>query len=409
MTNLNLLRGLAVLMIVGCGMGLTACATCEDGMCGSDGGIVVSGESQEIYVETEPTCLQGGGQNEACLTEQFVETYAVDVPVASDVPARSSIEKVEKKDVETLEIKDDAALALSRPSMKRGVSVKDKQAATLKQSPSTVTVKNIKTVRSVTLPLALDKKPLVTEESRVAEPVKVETPLVTEESKVAESIKVETPVVTEEPKVAEPVKVETPVVTEEPKVEEPVKVETPVVTEEPKVAEPVKVETPVVTEEPKVAEPVKVEDLVKTDVRVVEPEVVVNVVTPTEKKVVTTITETTTTTKLQPEVIVEKESQLTSLQAQVAYGQQIHDWEALPGDTLRTLLMDWGEKSGWTVVWKLDRDYHLEAGVVFRGNFTDVAAAIIRSFARATPAPIGTFYKGNRVLVVNTQEDENER
>ena len=380
MTNLNLLRGLAVLMIVGCGMGLTACATCEDGMCGSDGGIVVSGESQEIYVETEPTCLQGGdgclvGQNEAYLTEQFVETYAVDVPVASDVPARSSIEKVEKKDVETLEIKDDAALALSRPSMKRGVSVKDKQAATLKQSPSTVTVKNIKTVRSVTLPVVSNKKPVVTEES-----------------KVVESVKVEVPVVTEEPKVAEPVKIETPVVTEESKV-----------------AEPVKVETPVVTEEPKVAEPVKVEDPVKTDVSVVEPEVVVNVVTPIEKKVVTTITETTTTTKLQPEVIVEKESQLTSLQAQVAYGQQIHDWEALPGDTLRTLLMDWGEKSGWTVVWKLDRDYHLEAGVVFRGNFTDVAAAIIRSFARATPAPIGTFYKGNRVLVVNTQEDENER
>ena len=397
MTNLNLLRGLAVLMIVGCGMGLTACATCEDGMCGSDGGIVVSGESQEIYVETEPTCLQGGdgclvGQNEAYLTEQFVETYAVDVPVASDVPARSSIEKVEKKDVETLEIKDDAALALSRPSMKRGVSVKDKQAATLKQSPSTVTVKNIKTVRSVTLPVVSNKKPVVTEES-----------------KVVESVKVEVPVVTEEPKVAEPVKIETPVVTEEPKVAEPVKVEAPVVTEEPKVAEPVKVETPVVTEEPKVAEPVKVEEPVKTDVSVVEPEVVVNVVTPIEKKVVTTITETTTTTKLQPEVIVEKESQLTSLQAQVAYGQQIHDWEALPGDTLRTLLMDWGEKSGWTVVWKLDRDYHLEAGVVFRGNFTDVAAAIIRSFARATPAPIGTFYKGNRVLVVNTQEDENER
>jgi len=36
-----------------------------------------------------------------------------------------------------------------------------------------------------------------------------------------------------------------------------------------------------------------------------------------------------------------------------------------------------------------------------------VASAIIRTFARAVPAPIGTFYKGNRVLVVNIQEDEN--
>ena len=90
-----------------------------------------------------------------------------------------------------------------------------------------------------------------------------------------------------------------------------------------------------------------------------------------------------------------------------AYGEEIHDWEAKTGDTMRTLLKQWGEASGWTVVWKLDRDYHLEAGVVFRGKFTEVAAAFIRSFARATPAPIGTFYKGNRVLVISAQENEN--
>ena len=58
-------------------------------------------------------------------------------------------------------------------------------------------------------------------------------------------------------------------------------------------------------------------------------------------------------------------------------------------------------------MFSLDRDYILEAGVVFRGNFTEVASAIIRTFARAVPAPIGTFYKGNRVLVINTQEDDN--
>ena len=91
----------------------------------------------------------------------------------------------------------------------------------------------------------------------------------------------------------------------------------------------------------------------------------------------------------------------------LAYGEEAHDWEANNGDSLRSLLIEWGQKSGWTVVWKLDRDYILEAGVVFRGNFTEVASAIIRTFARAVPAPIGTFYKGNRVLVINTQEDDN--
>lgn len=91
----------------------------------------------------------------------------------------------------------------------------------------------------------------------------------------------------------------------------------------------------------------------------------------------------------------------------MAYGQDTHDWEANNGDSLRALLISWGQKAGWTVVWKLDRDYILEAGVVFRGNFTEVASAIIRTFARAIPAPIGTFYKGNRVLVISTQEDDN--
>jgi len=89
------------------------------------------------------------------------------------------------------------------------------------------------------------------------------------------------------------------------------------------------------------------------------------------------------------------------------YGATVHDWEAPKGETLRTLLMDWGEKSGWTIVWQLERDYVLEAGVVFRGTFTDVASAILRTFARAMPAPVGTFYNGNRVLLITTQEDDN--
>ena len=101
-------------------------------------------------------------------------------------------------------------------------------------------------------------------------------------------------------------------------------------------------------------------------------------------------------------------------QAQAANGSdsaansdEARDWVASEGSTLRTLLMEWGDKVGWRVVWNMDRDYTLEAGAVFRGPFVDVAAALLRSFARATPAPKGVFYKGNRVLVVSSREDEN--
>lgn len=85
----------------------------------------------------------------------------------------------------------------------------------------------------------------------------------------------------------------------------------------------------------------------------------------------------------------------------------VEDWLATEGSSVRSLLTEWGDRAGWRVVWSTDREYILEAGAMFRGRFMDVASALIRSFARARPAPWGTFYKGNRVLLVTTQEDEN--
>ncbi len=105
--------------------------------------------------------------------------------------------------------------------------------------------------------------------------------------------------------------------------------------------------------------------------------------------------------------LIQSDESATTLSDRVLYGEEVNDWDAAMGESLRSLLMTWGERAGWTIVWKMDRDYVLEAGVVFRGTFMDVTGALVRSFARATPAPIGTFYKGNRVLVVSIVEDEN--
>ena len=85
----------------------------------------------------------------------------------------------------------------------------------------------------------------------------------------------------------------------------------------------------------------------------------------------------------------------------------VEDWLAEEGSTLKGLLSSWCERAGWRLIWSSNRNYTLGAGAMFRGRFADVTSALIRTFARAQPAPRATFYKGNRVLVIETMEDEN--
>ena len=101
---------------------------------------------------------------------------------------------------------------------------------------------------------------------------------------------------------------------------------------------------------------------------------------------------------------------LGSSQAQTSESgeeSQDKDWLAEEGQSLKELLTQWSNEAGWRLIWKTNRNYTLNAGAMFRGNFADVASALVRAFARARPAPIATFYKGNRVLVIETMEDEN--
>lgn len=85
----------------------------------------------------------------------------------------------------------------------------------------------------------------------------------------------------------------------------------------------------------------------------------------------------------------------------------VEDWLAEEGSTLKKTITEWSDAAGWRVVWNTNRNYNITAGAMFRGRFADVSSALVRAFARARPAPIATFYKGNRVLVIETMEDEN--
>lgn len=81
-------------------------------------------------------------------------------------------------------------------------------------------------------------------------------------------------------------------------------------------------------------------------------------------------------------------------------------WLAASGRSLSGVLKDWGDRAGWTIVWRSDRDYPLDASATFTGDFTSAATQLFQGFATATPMPLGHFYKGNRVLVVESGEGQ---
>ena len=84
---------------------------------------------------------------------------------------------------------------------------------------------------------------------------------------------------------------------------------------------------------------------------------------------------------------------------------QVRSWVVTNGQTLRQVLQSWCDKEGWDLVWTTTREYPIEASAVFKGRFVDVASALVRNFGRAIPVPYAKFYKGNRVLVISTNEE----
>ncbi len=77
-------------------------------------------------------------------------------------------------------------------------------------------------------------------------------------------------------------------------------------------------------------------------------------------------------------------------------------WNVLEGDSLESTLMSWAEGAGWTVVWNSKFSYPIMASAEFQGDFIGAASRLIETMSRATPPVKGEFFKGNKVLVVET-------
>lgn len=83
-----------------------------------------------------------------------------------------------------------------------------------------------------------------------------------------------------------------------------------------------------------------------------------------------------------------------------------HDiWIVAQGGDLEDTLYDWAKRAGWSLVWRSDYEYPIEAHASFEGDFIKVSTDLFKSM-KATPALYPTFYEGNHVLVVSNAKDD---
>ena len=75
-------------------------------------------------------------------------------------------------------------------------------------------------------------------------------------------------------------------------------------------------------------------------------------------------------------------------------------WSVARDAQLQTVLADWCRQAGWTLVWKSEYSYRLEAQASFNGDFLTAVMAMFNDMKAATPPIYPEIYKGNRVLVV---------
>jgi hypothetical protein len=75
-------------------------------------------------------------------------------------------------------------------------------------------------------------------------------------------------------------------------------------------------------------------------------------------------------------------------------------WRADKDRALRSVLAEWAERAGWQIVWNSGFEYKLESGAAFGGDFIQASGDLLRSMQSARPAVVGTFYRGNRTLVI---------
>jgi hypothetical protein len=90
------------------------------------------------------------------------------------------------------------------------------------------------------------------------------------------------------------------------------------------------------------------------------------------------------------------------------------EWLALNGKTLRSVLQDWSQQAGVSLVWSSDFDYPLQTDIRIAGTYPEAVRTLLAGFNKAQPKPTGRLHKNSGVgaqpvLIVDTPRLINNR
>ena len=77
-------------------------------------------------------------------------------------------------------------------------------------------------------------------------------------------------------------------------------------------------------------------------------------------------------------------------------------WNMTPG-LLRGQLENWARNAGFTLVWKIPRDYYLQSPVQFFGTFQAALTSLLTGMQQRGNALRAIIYKGNNVVLVTEE------
>lgn len=79
------------------------------------------------------------------------------------------------------------------------------------------------------------------------------------------------------------------------------------------------------------------------------------------------------------------------------------DWPVKKGQTLHSILSEWGSRSGWDVVWDTEHNYTVSASGVFRNMDINTAVEhLFTSMGNMQPQLFVKMYNGNKVILVKS-------